>query len=262
MCLIALAIDASARWPLVIAANRDEYHDRPTAPLAWWQDDQTRVLSGRDLSAGGTWLGVSASGRIGALTNVRDPARFRADAPSRGTLVPAWLASGDDEHTLWPALAARGSNPFNLIGGDVTSRRWWWADDRSATPQAIGAGVHGLSNAAFETPWPKVQRLKARLRDALDADDGALLRRQLLDALADPHVAPDDELPDTGIGLERERLLAPAFIHAPATRYGTRCSTLVIGERDGAAWRLTVVERSFDADGGVTREREERVEIS
>jgi uncharacterized protein with NRDE domain len=261
MCLIVLAIDASARWPLVIAANRDEFHDRASAPLGWWQQGATPLLSGRDLAAGGTWLGVSAAGRIGAVTNVRDPARQRADTPSRGALVPAWLASDIDAHALWPALAGRGCNPFNLVGGDLASGRWWWADDRSAAPQAIGPGVHGLSNAAFETPWPKVQRLKARLRAALATSDEHALRAGLLEALADPRVAPDDQLPDTGVGIERERWLSPAFIHAPASRYGTRCSTLVIGERAGSAWRVTVVERSFGADGAVTAEREERITI-
>jgi uncharacterized protein with NRDE domain len=262
MCLIALAIDASERWPLVIAANRDEFHDRPAAPLGWWQHGATRLLSGRDLLAGGTWLGVSAVGRIGALTNVRDPSRGRADTPSRGALVPAWLASGDDEHTLWPTLAARGCNPFNLVGGDLVAGRWWWADDRSPAPRPIGAGVHGLSNAAFETPWPKVGRLKSRLRAALAVDERRLLQAELLDALADPQGVPDADLPDTGIGIARERALAPAFIHVPSMRYGTRCSTVLVGQRDGAAWRLTVTERSFDAQGVVTDEREERIDIS
>jgi uncharacterized protein with NRDE domain len=261
MCLIALAIDADARWPLVIAANRDEFHDRPAATLGWWQHEECALLSGRDLHAGGTWLGVSAAGRVGALTNVRDPTRQRADTPSRGALVPAWLASEGDAQALWPALAARGCNPFNLIGGDLIAGRWWWADDRSAAPRAIGRGVHGLSNASFETPWPKVARLKGRLRDALGTDDKAALQRQLFDALADPQGAPDADLPDTGIGIERERALAPAFIRVPSMRYGTRCSTLVIGERAGAAWHLTVTERSFDAHGALTGEREERVAI-
>ncbi|HET9976218.1 MAG TPA: NRDE family protein [Burkholderiaceae bacterium] len=261
MCLIALAIEASVRWPLVIAANRDEFHDRPAAPLAWWRHEGMRVLAGRDQAAGGTWLGISAAGRIGALTNVRDPSRARADAPSRGALVPAWLASRDDEHALWPRLAARGCNPFNLVGGDLASGRWWWADDRMA-PQAIGAGVHGLSNAAFETPWPKVQRLKSRLRAALTAAHRAELQAAVLSALADPQGAPDADLPATGIGLARERVLAPAFIHVPSMRYGTRCSTLLVGERDGARWRITVTERSFDAQGAVAAEREESVEIT
>ena len=265
MCLIALALDAHPRYALVIAANRDEFHDRPATPLAWWQPpgDTPALLSGRDLEAGGTWMGVSRHGRIGLLTNVRDPRRRRADAPSRGALVTDWLTTARPVEALWPVFAARGCNPFNLIGGDLSTGLWWWADDGSERPRTLGSGVFGLSNAALDTPWPKVERLKAALHDALASrtegpcHDAGRLRRSLWDALADRRTAPDAQLPDTGVGLERERWLAPAFIAAPEGHYGTRCSTLLLGERVGEAWQLAVWERSFDRHGALQGERHE-----
>ena len=258
MCLIGLALNAHPRWALVVAANRDEFYDRPTGGLDWWQPEPGRgaILAGRDLNAGGTWLGVSARGRVGMLTNVRDPKRHRLDAPSRGALVTEWLTSDESADALWPAWARRGCNPFNLVGGDLASGRWWWADDRRDAPLPLTDGMHLLSNAALGAPWPKTRRIHAALTQALDrATDAPAFTAALLDALGDRCMPADDALPDTGIGLERERALAPVFIHAGAMRYGTRSSTVVLGERDGAAWRLHVVERSFDAAGHPAGER-------
>ncbi|HET9820375.1 MAG TPA: NRDE family protein [Burkholderiaceae bacterium] len=265
MCLIGLALDAHPRHALVIAANRDEFHDRPAAPLAWWQPagNAPALLSGRDLEAGGTWMGVSRTGRLGLLTNVRAPHRRRHGAPSRGVLVTDWLATGRPADAVWPDFVARGCNPFNLIGGDLATSRWWWADDRSQRPRPLGPGVFGLSNAALDTPWPKVERLKGALAAALSArsnrhrEDADALRDALWNALADRRGAPDGQLPDTGVGLERERWLAPAFIAAPEGHYGTRCSTVLLGERIGAGWQLSVWERSFDRRGALQGERHE-----
>jgi uncharacterized protein with NRDE domain len=222
MCLIGLALDAHPRWPLVIAANRDEFFDRPAAPLDWWRTgaDAPWLLGGRDLSAGGTWLALADQGRVGMLTNVRDPARQRAQAASRGALVTAWLDGSEAPR------APAATNPFNLIGGDLRSGRWWWTSDLHAAPVPIAPGVHALSNAALDEPWPKVSRLITSMREALgnSADEDAL-SSQLLALLDERHVAADTELPDTGIGLLRERALSPAFIHLPQAGYGTRCST-------------------------------------
>jgi uncharacterized protein with NRDE domain len=259
MCLIGLALNAHPRHALVLAANRDEFHDRATAGLDWWRPahGQMDVLAGRDLSAGGTWLGLGAQGRIGLLTNVRDPKRHRSDAPSRGALVTEWLASAGDAQALWPGWVRRGCNPFNLIGGDLVTGRWWWGDDRSAAPQRLADGMHALSNASLDVPWPKVSRVRNALASALGAGaDAPALATSLLDALSDRSVPPDGDLPDTGVGLARERTLAPVFIHAPATRYGTRSSTVLIGERTHATgWLLTVVERRYDASGRPAEER-------
>lgn len=252
MCLIALALGRHPRYPLVIAANRDEFLDRPAAALDWWQarPDAAPILGGRDLQAGGTWLGLSARGRLAMLTNVRDLPRQIARAPSRGAIVPAWLASQQTAGDFWRDTAARGHNPFNLLAADLPAGRWWWADDRAAAPQALAPGLYGLSNAALDTPWPKVQRLKHALAEALDgAASPAALETLLFAALADRMTAPDGALPDTGVGLERERWLAPAFIRSPDARYGTRCSTLLIAERRADGFSVRVVERQFDADG-------------
>jgi uncharacterized protein with NRDE domain len=258
LCLIGLALDAHPRFALVIAANRDEYHARPAAGLDWWRsnDDGPWLLAGRDLSAGGTWMGLSAHGRLAMLTNVRDPARHRADAPSRGALVPAWLGSAQSADALWPTLADRDCNPFNLVAADLVQGHWWWGDDRAPQPRALGSGVHGLSNASLGTPWPKVRRLEGAIGSALSStNDETALAEFLFDALADRRQPVDEELPDTGVGLARERFLSPAFIGSPDGRYGTRCSTVLIGERRGAVWRVRMTERSFDPTGRAVEER-------
>jgi uncharacterized protein with NRDE domain len=238
LCLIGLALDAHPRFALVIAANRDEYHARPAAGLDWWRstDEGPWLLAGRDLSAGGTWMGLSSRGRLAMLTNVRDPERHRAEAPSRGALVPAWLDSAQPAEALWPALADRDCNPFNIVAADLVQGHWWWGDDRTSQPRALGPGVHGLSNASLGTPWPKVRRLEGSIANALsNAGDETALAAQLFDALADRQRPEDHELPDTGVGVARERMLSPAFIGSPDGRYGTRCSTVLIAAGQAVA---------------------------
>lgn len=252
MCLIALALDQHLRYPLVIAANRDEFLHRPAAALDWWQNapDTVPLLGGRDLQAGGTWMGLSAQGRLAMLTNVRDLPRHKPVAPSRGAIVPAWLESSEPVTDFWRDTAAQGHNPFNLLAADLTTGHWWWADDRAKAPRALGRGMYGLSNAALDTPWPKVQRLKQALTQALEcAASPTALETMLFAALADRMAPHDDALPDTGVGLERERWLAPAFIRTPDARYGTRCSTVVIAERHADGISARVVERQFDDEG-------------
>lgn len=237
MCLIGLALHAHPRFALVVAANRDEFFDRPAAPLDWWRTHAAApwLLGGRDRAAGGTWMALSEYGRIGLLTNVRDPARHRSDAASRGALVTRWLDGGD------ATAAASSTNPFNLIGGDLGNGAWCWTSDRHETPVPITAGVHAIANAALDEPWPKVGRLTASMRDALrDADvDDETLASRLLGLLADGRIANDADLPDTGIGLARERALSPAFIHLPETGYGTRgtrcCSAASMAPVGGCA---------------------------
>jgi uncharacterized protein with NRDE domain len=259
MCLIALALEQHPRYALVIAANRDEFLHRPAAALDWWQPAPAAepVLGGRDLQAGGTWMGLSAAGRIALLTNVRDPSRQRATAPSRGAIVPAWLAWQQPSAEFWQRTAAVGHNPFNLLARDGHDGHWWWTDDRASVPRRLGPGVYGLSNAALDTPWPKVQRLKQALAAALTGPQP--LEDALFAALADAAPVTDDAaLPDTGIGLERERWLAPPFIRTPDARYGTRCSTLLIAERTTAGLGAQVIERQFDAEGRAASQRRVR----
>jgi uncharacterized protein with NRDE domain len=252
MCLIAFAIERHPRFPLVIAANRDEYLQRPAAALDWWPVAPTSVpvLAGRDLHAGGTWMGLTPNGRIAMLTNVRNPSRRSPTAASRGAIVPRWLQTEADPDAFWRDVLGHGHNPFNLVAGDMATGQWWWADDLASTPQALGPGLYGLSNASIDTPWPKVERLKAALARSLDgAVSAQALEVQLFAALADRTKVPDGALPDTGVGLERERHLASAFIRTPDHHYGTRCSTLLIVERQAAGARARVVERQFDAAG-------------
>lgn len=246
MCLVAFALGCSARFPLVLASNRDEFFDRPTAPLDWWSGDGgTAILAGRDLQAGGTWLGLSNSGRLALVTNVRDGRGNDPKAPSRGALVPGWLASDEPFDTHWLRLAGAGHNGFNLVAADLARGHWHWAGSHQAAPRRLAVGVHGLSNAALDTPWPKVERLKAALQGALDTADSAdALAAALFAALADPQRAADEALPSTGVPLALERELSAAWIRTADGRYGTRCSTVVLTEQTAGGPVTQVIERS------------------
>jgi len=254
MCLVALALDQERRFPLVVAANRDEFFARPASRLGWWTPEPgaAQILGGRDLEGGGTWLGLSAEGRLALLTNVRDPGRHDPAAPSRGRIVPEWLGARDRVDRFWMHTALAGYNGFNLIAADFALGECYWASNTGAHPLRLERGIYGVSNAALDTPWPKVDALKTRLREALGAADSVdALATKLFDALADRHVPADTALPDTGVGIERERMLAPAFIRSPDLRYGTRCSTLVITERVNRHNVTHVLERTFSPHGGM-----------
>lgn len=252
MCLAAFAIGVHTHFPLVIAANRDEFFARPAAPMAWWAD-RPDLLAGRDLEAGGSWFGLTRGGRLALLTNVREPGRQLANAPSRGALVVDWLA-GDDDAQAFAAGLAQGYNGFNLVAADLARNTWHWISNRAASPVPLGPGIHAVSNAALDTPWPKTVGLKAAMAQALaEADSAEQLADALFAALADATPAPDAELPDTGVGLERERLLSPRFVRMtdPArprlAGYGTRGSTVLVRDARGAT---LVLERGVRADGG------------
>lgn len=254
MCLIAMAIDESRRFPLVIAANRDEFFSRPAARLAWWaaEPDGPNILGGRDLDGGGTWLGLTAQGRLGMLTNVRDPGRQDPQAPSRGRIVPEWLSARESADQFWMRTALSGYNGFNLIAADFVAGTCFWASNTGGHPRRLERGLYGVSNAGLDTPWPKLVKLKSQLRTAMDAHDSIDgLAAAMFEALADRSIAEDHLLPDTGIGLARERELAPAFIRSADGRYGTRCSTLVITERVNRHNVTHVLERSFSPHGSI-----------
>lgn len=255
MCLAALALEAGPRYRLVLAANRDEFFDRPAAPLGWWTPagQDAPILAGRDLLAGGTWMGLSARGRLAIVTNVRQPG-LAAGGPSRGLIVPAWLGStlAPQAFLADPALGRRA--PFNLLAVDLPRRATYWLSNLAPEARRLDNGITVLSNAAsLDAPWPKVRRLRAGMHALLQDGAPALHADALADALftllADRTPAADEELPATGLPLARERLLAPAFIVSPDGRYGTRCSTLVITERTGRSHITRVWERSFQADG-------------
>jgi uncharacterized protein with NRDE domain len=241
MCLALIAFALHPRYRIVIAANRDEYHARPAAPAAWWDEG---FLAGRDLKEGGTWLGIDRRGRFALLTNVRDPSRHDANAPTRGNLVPRFLLDRAPPPVALASLVAGGArhNGFNLVAGNASELHW--GSNRAASPAGLAPGIHGLSNHLLDTPWPKVERTKAALarwcREGVDADDLA----PVFALLRDTRQAPDEALPSTGIPRERERLLSSPFI--VSATYGTRCTTVVTVGHDGV---VRLVERSFDPSG-------------
>lgn len=261
MCLAALAIDHSRRFPLVLAANRDEFFERPTARLGWWTrpGSDTEILSGRDLSAGGTWFGLTAAGKLGLLTNIREPSRLDPQAPSRGQIIPDWLTTAASPDRFWVRAALTGHNGFNLIAADFALGDCWWLSSARASPTRLESGVFALSNGTLDEPWPKVRRLKQQLGEAVshatetaDANPGSdALAQVLLNALTDATQADDDELPATGVPLALERALSPAFIRTPDGRYGTRCSTVLITERIGRHLITQVYERSYPTGPGL-----------
>jgi uncharacterized protein with NRDE domain len=254
MCLVALAIDQSRRFPLVIAANRDEFFKRPAARLAWWTPHPggPAILGGRDLEGGGTWMGLTAQGRLALVTNHRDPGRIDPQAPSRGEIVANWLAAREPIDRFWMRTALSGYNGFNLIAADFRLGECFWASNVEAYPKRLERGLYGLSNAVLDTPWPKVEALKASMHTALEST-GTVdeLATRLFDALADRSVADDAALPKTGVSPELERLLSSAFIRTPDRAYGTRCSTLIITERAQRHLITHVLERSFSPTGGL-----------
>ncbi len=242
MCLIAFAWNAHPRWRLLLLGNRDEAHARPTLPLAPW-DDAPQVLAGRDREAGGTWMGATPDGRAGVVTNVRDPTASLQGA-SRGLLVSDYLRGTASAATQAQALRAGAVHyrPYNLLLFDAHDACFVSNHPRSRV-QAVAPGIHGLSNADFDAPWPKTRTLVARLRQWVDAGGGEDFA-PLFAALADESRWPDDVLPDTGVGIELERTLSAAFIRG--RRYGTRASTLIAVDYAGAG---CIIEHRFGPDG-------------
>ncbi len=259
MCLVALAIDDSHRFPLVVAANRDEFFKRPAARLGWWSPGpgMPDILGGRDLEGGGTWLGLTAAGRLAFVTNVRQAGPAEPNAPSRGEIVPLWLRGDLGTDRFWTRVALSGYNGFNLIAADFRNGECFWASNQRPHAMRLERGVYGLSNAAIDTPWPKVLALKSKLRAALPAvESPAALASTLFEALSDREQAPDDCLPATGVPLELERELSSAFIRTPDQSYGTRCSTIIITERARRRLVTHVFERTFTVGSGLALMRQ------
>lgn len=244
MCLALIALAAHPRLPLVIAANRDEFHERAAEPAHWWASG---IIAGVDRLGGGTWFGVARMGRWALVTNYREGVPRDPKAPSRGELVTRALSDAAPPLVTAAAIAADGEryHGFNLLLGEGTEAAY--ASNRASGAIALGPGVHGLSNHLLETPWPKVVRSKERLAAWLAA--GSVDLEPLFELLADRAQAEPSALPSTGVAPEWERLLSSPFIVDP--RYGTRCSTvLAISDRG----RARFVERSFDSAGRRTGE--------
>ncbi len=266
MCLIAWSWQPGGKRTLLLAANRDEWLTRPASPMHWWDTRDEGVpplLAGRDLQGGGTWLGLRRDGLLAALTNVREPAPRDAVRPSRGDLPLRFLrgrhpledrAWEAPDPMAWAAALRPGMQAyagFNLLLADLRSGRMAWVSNRAGLAE-VQPGVHGLSNAALDTPWPKVLRLKQGVAQCLQSDEFPAFDF-LLDRLGDPDPAPDDQIPQPPEGMQLSRLwsrgLSAPFIQLPD--YGTRCSTLLRADADGS---VHVLELQRQPQGGSKRE--------
>ena len=254
MCLILFAHKVHPKYPLILAANRDEAYARPAAPAAFWSD-HPNIYGGRDLDRGGTWLAVARSGRIAAVTNFRNANAPRTAPRSRGELVSAYLLGKASTEQYLNEVEMRGDqyNGFILIAGDPDALHW--LSNRGPGPARVPPGVHGLSNHLLNTPWPKIKRSKLALEALLGSGEEELTAG-LFRILADRSEALDHELPDTGVGLERERELSANFI--AGERYGTRASTVVLIDADG---NVHFTERSFGLRGAVLGETANRFRL-
>lgn len=246
MCLIAWHWRPDADEKLLLVGNRDESYDRPALPLHWWDD--APILAGRDLTGGGTWLGVSRTGRMAAITNHRNPKAIKTEAKTRGKLVQEFLTSDVSSRTYLDGVAKNVDdyNPFNLLVLDGST--FLGLESRQRRIVSIEPGIGGVSNADFFTPWPKLVALTSALED-LHRGEGHARDEDLLPLLLDRRQGDDAHLPDTGIPREREKLLSPAFITAPG--YGTRASTILRLQLR----KVAMTEHRFDKDGpiGVTK---------
>ncbi|TPV59841.1 NRDE family protein [Aestuariibacter sp. GS-14] len=244
MCIIFAAVQQHPEYPLIIAANRDEFYARPTAPSAFWTEPPG-LLAGKDLMAGGTWMGITRNGHIAALTNIRNPATQSDDKLSRGHLVVKYLASPPLSAMYLRTLEATANqyNGFNMLFGHY--RNLLAFNSESSAHEWLSPGVHSLSNASLNTPWPKVRNGTQALQEYISSAD-SLNIDHLFALLRNNQQAPMDELPSTGVSPEWEMALSPIFIHTP--KYGTRSSTiLLVNQHQQACW----YECTYTSDGTV-----------
>lgn len=252
MCLIALGVGLRSDVPLMLAANRDEFFARHTQPAEFWPDSP-HVLAGRDLEQGGTWLGLTRSGRVAAVTNFREGGKPRSGQRSRGWLVRDYLLYDQPPERYLSDVheAAAQYDGFNLLVG--AGERLYHYSNKSGTATPLTRGVHGLSNHLLDTPWPKVERARSRVAALADAPRRVLIDR-LFELLADDSPAPDEELPRTGVPVGWERALSSAFIRTQD--YGTRSSTVILVHANN---ETVFEERSFAPDGSQTSLRQYRL---
>lgn len=241
MCLILFAYKYHPKYKLILLANRDEFYQRPTQRLHYWTDFPT-ILAGRDLQGNGTWLGVTPNGRLAAITNYRDPAALKPNAPSRGILISRYLGSRQSPTAYLKDLMPAGSryNGFNLLVGD--KEHLYYFSNNTNKIIKIPTGIHGLSNHLLNTPWPKVAHGKRKLKALLDQVPQIAVE-DLFTLLKDDNLPEDSQLPDTGVGIVWERLLSPMFISSAA--YGTRCSSVILVENGG---RIRFSEQTYSHD--------------
>ncbi|MEO0473441.1 MAG: NRDE family protein [Bacteroidota bacterium] len=246
MCLILFAYRVHPDYQLILAANRDEFYERPTARADWWDSD-SNIFAGRDLKGGGTWMGVNRKGGFAAVTNYREVPGEMAGAPTRGDLVADFLRKTDSPADYLATLGQNADqyNGFNLIVGDQQSL--WYVSNRGEGAEALKPGVYGLSNHLLNTPWPKVEKGMRELKHLIRSGN-AWNRNLLFDMLSNAETAPDDTLPKTGVPLAWERILAPMFIRSKA--YGTRVSTILLITENG---EVSMEERAHVPEGKPVR---------
>lgn len=239
MCLILLSYKTDPYFTLILAGNRDEYYDRPTASLGYFKDNPS-ILGGRDLQGKGTWLGITRNGRIAALTNFRDPDALRENPPSRGHLVSDFLHGNMSPFEYLQRIheTADSYSGFNLIVGNMDTLYYYSNMEGKATP--ISPGIHGLSNHLLNVPWPKVEMAKQGFTHAITPPQDKIDKERIFQLLSDDTLPPDEDLPDTRVGLMWERLLAPIFIKSDF--YGTRSSAILTIDNRGT---VAFTERSF-----------------
>lgn len=239
MCLITFAFQQHPRYKLIVAANRDEAYERPTRPAQFWTE-HPGVLAGKDLRAGGTWLGINRTGRFSAITNYRDPSIQKNDPPSRGHLVLDFLVQATDPASYLQQVDTKADRymGFNLLVGTPDSLAYYSNQEQQV--RSLQPGIYGLSNHLLDTPWPKVERAKKGIQQAMR--EGPISEEALFALLADGQPAADEELPDTGIPKEIEKQVSPVFIRGE--EYGTRCSTILLVDTEGT---VTFEERRFKA---------------
>ncbi len=236
MCLLAIAIKQHPYFDLILAANRDEFHARPTSIASFWSD-RPNILGGRDLKQDGTWLAVHRDGRFGALTNFRDPSRNKVNAPSRGELIVNFLEGSLSANEYLESLDPARYNDFNLILGDQDRILSFSSVTRQAA--LLQPGIYALSNHLLDTPWPKVSKARNSLQETI-ATSNKLVFEKVLETLSDQTQPPDSLLPSTGVGLDWERKLSSIFISGDV--YGTRSSTLLTMSKGG---RVQLIEQSY-----------------
>jgi uncharacterized protein with NRDE domain len=240
MCLILFSYKSHPKYRLILAANRDEFYKRPTASSQFWAENPN-ILGGRDLEKMGTWIGITRTGRFAAITNYRDPSLMLENAKSRGELVSNFLFSNDSPGEYLNKVKLKSSlyKGFNLLVGDSSSFLYF---SKLKNVEEIIPGIHGMSNDQLNTPWPKVERGKNTLEKCIQQKT-SLIPECLFELLADSNRVTDSELPNTGVGLEWERILSPIFVQS--ADYGTRSSTVLTIDYQN---HVTFTERSFIKD--------------
>jgi len=242
MCLIVFANNTHPKYKLLFAANRDEFYNRHSEQAEFWKE-HPNLLAGKDLQAGGTWMGITKLGRFAAITNFRDLKNHRTDAPSRGNLTLDFLVNDvtaeEYYNKLKPILS--NFNGFNLILGDVDEL--YYFSNKTEELQKLESGIHGISNAVLDTPWPKVEKSKRQLKHLIEQKN--IHPWEILNLLDDTSLAKDEELPDTGVGIDIERMLSPIFLKSK--EYGTRSSTIVTVDKQN---NVRFVEKTYFANTG------------